>query len=353
MPNRVFPPLVLGILTVALVGAATAGPRGAAAQEEAPGSLTVLTVNGDDESVPGACYDLFVDEDGPTEFVAERCDAYDGAADGTTSFAEVPPGDYVLVQIFVPTGYKTGKDRSVAVLTGEATEYAFRTPRGGRVLTLSLVDENEQPLPGGCFGLFPVEGGQPGRALKVACDFYDGVDDGTTTIAGLDQGRYTVILSSPPEGYTIPAGQSIRIEGEDVALVFDSALGGETVTIANVDGAGEAVPGSCHRLFEDAGAGARGDLVAVGCDWSDGANDGTVTLVGVVPGRYVLAAPGPSGPPSGDGTAGESTPESSPVALVDVAFEVVEGEGAQVRVVALPAEGGTPAARSTASGPSL
>jgi hypothetical protein len=178
----------------------------------------------------------------------------------------------------------------------------------------------------------------------VACDFYDGADDGATTIAGLDQGRYDLILSSPPEGYTIPVGQGIRIEGEDIALDFDSTLGGETVTIANLDESGEPVPGSCHRLYTDAGNGARGDLVAVACDWSDGANDGAISVVGLVPGTYVLAAPGPPPPPAGDGTAGDTSPAGDSPAPADVPFDVVAGEGAQVEVVSQPAESGTPSA---------
>jgi hypothetical protein len=352
MPNRLPAPLIAKILTIALLCAASVAisvlPARAAAQDDAPGSLTVLTVNGDDEPVPGACYDLFVDEDGPTDFVAEQCDAYDGAADGTTVFADIPSGDYVLVQLFVPAGYKTGQDRSIAILAGEAAEYAFRTPRGGSTVALSLLDDGEQPLPGGCYTLYPVDtSGQLGPAPRVACDFYDGADDGATTIAGLDQGRYVVMLSSPPEGYTIPTGQSIGIEGEDIALEFDSALGGETVTIASVDGSGEPVLGSCHRLYTDAGDGARGDLVAVACDRSDGADDGTVAVIGLVPGAYVLAAPGPPAPPAppaGDGPAGEISPASEPTTPADIPFEVVAGEGAQVEVVSLPAGSATPAA---------
>ena len=273
MPNRRRVPLVPGIFALILLSAAMSGPpaRSAAAQDDAPGSLTVLTVDGDDQPIPGACYDLFVDEDGPTEFVAEQCDAYDGAADGTTAFAEVPPGDYVLVQIFVPAGYKPGKERSIAVLAGEATTYAFRTPRGGRTVRLELRDDGDQPLPGGCYGLYVVDGGP---VLKVACDFYDGADDGATTIAGLDPGDYDVILSSPPVGYTVPAGQRVEISADDVALVFAVSVGGETVTIDTVDGSGGPVPGTCHRLYIDAGGGARGDLTAVACDPADGADDG-------------------------------------------------------------------------------
>ena len=250
----------------------------------------------------------------------------------------------MLVQIFVPAGYKTGKDRSLAIVAGEQAAYSFRTPRGGRSATLALRDENEQPLPGGCYSLYPVAGSsQPGPALKVACDFYDGADDGTATIAGLDDGDYEVILSSPPEGYTIPPGQSIQIGGADLALVFDVALGGETVTIANVDEAGDPVPGSCHRLYTDAGDGARGGLIAAACDPADGASDGTTTIVGLLPGAYVLAAPSAPTIPAGDGTAGDSSPASTPAAPADIPFDVVEGEGAEVQVVSLPAESGTPA----------
>ena len=345
MPHRLLAPLIPGFLIVALLGVAIVGPgaRAVAAQADDPGSLTVLTVNGDDEPVPGACYDLFVDEDGPTEFVAEQCDAYDGAADGTTVFADVPSGDYVLVQIFVPAGYKPGKDRALAIVAGEEAAYSFRTPRGGRAVTLALHDENAQPLPGGCYSLYPVDpSGQSGPALKVTCDFYDGADDGIASFTGLDNGDYDVIVSSPPEGYTIPIGQGIKLGGGDLSLVFDVALGGETVTIANVDEAGDPVPGSCHRLYTDAGDGARGALVVVGCDHADGANNGSIVIAGLLPGPYVLAAPGPSAPPVGDGSAGG--PVSTPATAADIPFEVIEGEGALVEVVSLPIETGTPAA---------
>ncbi len=341
MPNRLLAPLIPGILAIALFSVTGAGPgfRAVAAQDDAPGSLSVLTVNGDDEPVLGACYDLFVDEDGPTEFVAEQCDAYDGAADGTTFFADIPSGDYVLVQIFVPAGYKAGKDRSLAIVAGEQAAYSFRTPRGGRTVTLALHDENAQPLPGGCYSLYPAETvGDSSPALRVACDFYDGADDGTATFAGLDNGDYDVIVSSPPEGYTIPVGQRIKVGGGDLSLIFDVALGGETVTIANVDESGDPVTGSCHRIYTDAGDGMRGELVVVGCDHADGANNGAIVIVGLLPGAYVLAGPSAPAPPVGDGSAGgavAATP-ATPVASADIPFEVIEGEGAQVEVVSLP-----------------
>ncbi|MGH2559990.1 MAG: alpha/beta fold hydrolase, partial [Thermomicrobiales bacterium] len=76
--------------------------------------------------------------------------------------------------------------------------------------------------------------------------------------------------------------------GQVVNAVRDPATAAGALQVRVVDETETALPGACFQIYDDAGNGARGAYRGAACDPEDGVDDGTVTIVNLTPGNYVL-----------------------------------------------------------------
>ncbi|MGH2532203.1 MAG: alpha/beta fold hydrolase [Thermomicrobiales bacterium] len=76
--------------------------------------------------------------------------------------------------------------------------------------------------------------------------------------------------------------------GQVVNAVRDPATAVGALQVRVVDETGNALPGACFQIYDDAGDGARGAYRGAACDPEDGADDGTVTITNLTPGAYVM-----------------------------------------------------------------
>lgn len=156
------------------------------------GDLVVFKTDAEDRLLAGSCFALL--RDGVVE-AGPRCDANDGADDGTIRFADVGVGDYALREVRRPSAdYLPIADVAVSVALNETTEIGVENRlRPGRVV-VRKTDVDGDPLGGACFNL---EG--------------DGQDPICTDAAGLlafedlAPGSYRLVETQPPAGYLAAA----------------------------------------------------------------------------------------------------------------------------------------------------
>ncbi|MEJ7762424.1 MAG: SpaA isopeptide-forming pilin-related protein, partial [Thermomicrobiales bacterium] len=152
------------------------------------GDLVIAKVGPDGAPLAGACFALLDDD----RFVyGPRCDASDGAADGTISFAGVAAGDYTLRETRLPSAdFQAAADRAVTVIDGEATEIVVENVfKRGRVL-VRKVNAQGHLLQGACFDLSP----DGGDARCTAAS-------GTVVFSDLEPGTYSLDETQAPAGY--------------------------------------------------------------------------------------------------------------------------------------------------------
>ncbi|HEU0114069.1 MAG TPA: SpaA isopeptide-forming pilin-related protein, partial [Thermomicrobiales bacterium] len=176
----------------------TAPPQG--------GGLTAQTLDPAGKPVPGACFLLLqgVNATGPV------CDDADGANDGTTTFASVVDGAYLVRMSRAPDGYSGGGDIAARVRPGQTANVQFTvTPRPGAVF-ITNTDANGAALGGACFALLRADGGT-GYQL---CD-NDANDanpaNGLILLNGVAPGDYVVRATQAADGFQPAADQSITV----------------------------------------------------------------------------------------------------------------------------------------------
>ncbi len=240
--------------------------------EAAPGTITVTTVDGDGNSLDGACYAL----DGGSE----------DCGDGTTvSFEDVAAGSHTIVQSTAPDGFTTAGQQLVDLAPGGELDVEFVNdqPLTGSVLfTVTLDDE---PLGGTCVGLVD--------AVTV-CDNQDGDSDGTAgviLIDGILPGDYTAAISNTPSGIEDPGMQDVTVTAEETAEVAFALVSLPPVTVDLTiliqDTDGNPVANGCVVLSS-------GNAVVYGpvCDNADGDGSdtvGTIVVAGVQVGSYAVS----------------------------------------------------------------
>ncbi len=124
------------------------------------GGVLVVTVLGSGGApLPGACFAVYANDGTGTAGapVATACDGADGSDDGSVTLVGLA-GSYVLVQTQTPAGYLRAPDRTFNVKAGKTHKLVVKPDLGG-VITLRLVDEAGNPVPGSGFDLWTDAGG--------------------------------------------------------------------------------------------------------------------------------------------------------------------------------------------------
>jgi uncharacterized surface anchored protein len=139
-------------------------------------------------------------------------------------------------------------------------------------------------------------GGEQGGARAGGCDSYDGANDGTVTLAGLQPGDYILVETFAPFGYAIANPVSFTlVDREDRELTVEDAKlqPGEygTLVIRKVDADGNLLTGACFELLNPVSGepvtsephcdGGFGDM-------DGGANNGEVVFENNVRGSFIL-----------------------------------------------------------------
>ena len=92
-------------------------------QSEVQGSLTVHSLDADEEPLRGACFEVYEDAGNGAlgNLVALICDGEDDEDDGTIVFAGLATGDYVLIESAAPAGFAKTEAVTFAIV-GEESE---------------------------------------------------------------------------------------------------------------------------------------------------------------------------------------------------------------------------------------
>ena len=284
------------------------------------GDLDVVVLGADTGTtpLPGACFDLYLDDGDAMfgkagdEFRGGRCDDEDGS-DGILRFAELPAGRlYYLIETRSPLGYLLdATPREVRVAPNTTTRYEVVDRPGGLVVAVLGADTDGAPLPGACFTVHLDNGkGGAGTFVALVCDDADGARDGTLSRA-IAPGAYILGQQAAPDGYAPIAPRGFQIANGAATrldITLTRATAELTVTRRGADAGSAALPGACFDLHRDNGDGVFApatDVRAAGrCDAEDpkdlvGGN-GQTHFTGIAPGTYFLVE---TRTPAGHGTA--------------------------------------------------
>jgi uncharacterized surface anchored protein len=215
----------------------------------------------------------------------EIADGGDGDADGTTGrirFDGIPAGSYTIEQTEAPAGYELSEDVAFTVdgdtpLVVTVPVIAVPIPDLAGTLIVETVDSAGTALPGACYVIE-----RNGSSSPRICDGNDGERDGIVTFEDVEPGTLRLRQVQTPIGYSAGGNRDVTIVGGETTTiqVVNPPRPGR-ITIDTVDGAGEALAGSCFRLT--------GPATYEFCDSDDvqGA-DGTTRFGSVVPGDYTV-----------------------------------------------------------------
>jgi uncharacterized surface anchored protein len=266
------------------------------------GTLYVNAVDANDNLVPGACWQLRP-RPNSTGVQADACDGDDGSLDGVTIFSGAVAGAYAIDQTVTPDGYEPAGRRNgdvpangedsisirtnaivIVIPTEEApTEQPTEEPTattepeaGSFSLALYAVDENSNPLVGGCY------------ALEGAGEACDDDNDSVVTFNDLANGGYTVTTTTAPDGFGPNDPFTAEINGEDLALFVthpNAAAQTGTLVVNAVDAGENLVPGACWQLRPRPNStGVQADA----CDADDGSLDGVTIFSDAAAGAYAI-----------------------------------------------------------------
>ena len=203
--------------------------------------------------------------------------------------------------------------------------------QAGGTATITVLDENSNPLPGACFVVYLNSGtDELGPAVADLCDGRDdAAADGVLTFT-LPPGRYILVETVAPEGYVSGDRTSFTLGGGgQFTYTVVNDRGGRVVLISKKDQGGNLLGGACFTIFEDAGDGEPGDVVSTSCDGPDGgAGDGLTSFQGIATGFYVAVETRvPSGYAATGTTLFTVTDSSTGPMNVDVVNRPVESPG--------------------------
>jgi uncharacterized surface anchored protein len=196
-------------------------------------TVTIYKVDEEGESLIDACFELFDDlgnDDEDIPPLVSACDSDDGANDGATVLPNAPPEFLWLVESRAPKGYAHARTQLVHIVSGGPNEITVPNVRQ-QTLTVYLVDDHGNPLISGpwpyydCFALYGNL--YDDESEYVACDDYDGANDGTIVFPAVDPQTYWLVQYSAPKGYarSEPLRVDVLAGGPTQVTVVNALLG--------------------------------------------------------------------------------------------------------------------------------
>ena len=259
--------------------------------------VTMVDAETKEENTWGTCFEIYADGGGSRgeQVLSNQCNPRGTAS---LTIGSLSPGSYVIAHSGFTsswpyyygsnTPYFLAEDVLFTIVGGEDTPLTVAVAPWPS-LAISMQDEARNPLPGACFTVW---WGGVGSSAS-ACDEGDGADDGTITITKVQPGTHWLVQTTVPAGYSRAVDVLVAIPNEPVVEVTLQNLPGGAVVATRSDSTGQSLMGSCYDVYTDAGDGDHGDHFGNGCDgrydfgWLYDA-DGTATIAGLLPGKYVL-----------------------------------------------------------------
>lgn len=179
-----------------------------------------------------ACYQL-------VDFSNIGCDEN---RDGVVTFADVPPGDYLLVQTAdIPYAMVSPVARSgmeITVYDNDNNDVGVMLMEGTTSTDVSLITRDPDSgklLPGACYELVGYS--------NIGCDENK---DGSVDFADIPYGTYTVHQTTAPQGYQVMGDYDISVEP-----VVLPGYGSAKITLVQAPTQGDATRGQVSVVFLD------------------------------------------------------------------------------------------------------
>lgn len=259
---------------------------------DAPGRLTIASVDSNGQPLPGACFAI-------VEFGFELCDIansgeviFDAVPSAPLTLREtVPPAGFAPVadipilieptgaRIDVPHQPQAGEQAPTTEPTAVPDEPQTEVPQatGGNQVIVNLRDRDDNPVTGSCWTLTPRDGG----ATIEQCDADDG-EDGRIVFHDLPAGRYRLQETRTPDGFAAADGQAVNVEAGQPAEVTIAYRGGRVepgrLVIIVADPDGNLLPETCFDLSGTQDV----------SDVCDGQDDGRLNIPDLPPGEYTV-----------------------------------------------------------------
>jgi len=247
-----------------------AGKMGTLVVEDSP-ECSLVIFKGDSSSKKGIAGAVFKVETADGDFIG----TYTTDSQGEALIRPITPGHYIVTEMSAPEGYQVSDEpKTITVKPGVVNRVEFMDAAKGS-LVIRLEDQSDgHKLENGRFQLFWAATGK-----LVA----EGVTDNSGSIVwgSLAPGRYEIVHTYAPDGYTIvdERKEGIVISGETTIVVFKDCTAG--IVIEKLD-----------RLTEKPLAGARfqvtrnSDNIVIGEYVTD--KDGLALVSGLIPGMYTV-----------------------------------------------------------------
>ncbi|HBD63057.1 MAG TPA: hypothetical protein DC038_01345, partial [Clostridiales bacterium] len=202
----------------------TSSPGGGGETTPVYGKVTVKKVDEDKKVLSGAEFTLY---DSKGKVVGKAVTG----SDGTVSFEELGPGEYVLKETKAPEGYVLDdKETDVTISANKTNSYTFTNrkeePKKPGRIEIIKTDEEGKLLSDAWFSLID----EKGSTLQNA-----GTVNGRVAFEDVPVGRYTVKEVQAPEGYEL-SGKAVTVTVESnrtVELSFVNKKSGTPVVPAN------------------------------------------------------------------------------------------------------------------------
>ncbi len=261
---------------------------------DAPGRLTITSVDANGQPLPGACFAI-------VEFGFELCDV---TGSGEVIFDAVPSAPLTLRETVPPAGFTPVADIPITIEPTGARIDVPHQPEGGsqdqspsaeptatpqepqtdiprnagsNQVVVTLRDRDDAPVTGSCWALSPRDGG----AAIEQCDADDG-NDGRIVFNDIPAGRYRLQETKTPEGFAAADAQPVEVVDGQPAEVTIAYRGGRVelgrLVIRVSDEDGNPLPQTCFDLTGSQ------DIP----DICDGQDDGQLNIPDLPPGDYTV-----------------------------------------------------------------
>ncbi len=203
--------------------------------------------------LPNACFQL----KSSTHTYGPFCDADDSVGDGRTTFNDIVPGNYTLIETAAPSGYRKAANRDITINPGSSVHVTVANeklppPTESGTLIVHKQDVQKKALPGGCFRLY--DGENP--VTTQVCDNADGKNDATIIFNKVPVGTWTLRETlAPSTDYQIAPDRQVTISnGQTTQVSVPNSLKTGRVQVRKTDPNGNPLQGVCFDLATDGNA---------------------------------------------------------------------------------------------------